>query len=80
MSDMPQDDLPLSHSKRFRKVSNRYPHRVAEAYGGDIAAAAGATDDEVAERVRRWELERGLEPRDWTVMGRREEGREEAPE
>jgi hypothetical protein len=28
------------HSARFRRVANRYPRRVAEAYGGDIEAAA----------------------------------------
>ena len=64
----------IDHSERFRRVSNRYPRRVAEAYGGDLARAAAATDDEVAATVRAWELAHGLKPRDWQAIGRTERG------
>ena len=60
------------HSVRFRKVSNRYPRRVAEAYGGDLRAAAAATDDEVAAKVAAWEADHGLTVRDWVAIGRDE--------
>lgn len=63
---------PAAHSLRFRRVSNRYPRRVAEAYNGDIAAAAASTDEEVAGRVAEWERAQGLEPRDWNAIGREE--------
>ena len=60
------------HSLRFRHVSNRYPRRVAEAYDRDFAAAAAATDGEVAARVAEWERAQGLEPLDWNAIGRAE--------
>lgn len=62
------------HSTRFRKVSTRYPRRVAEAYSGDIAAAAAASDDEVRRHVADWEREHGLPIRDWAAVGRAERG------
>jgi hypothetical protein len=57
------------HSIRFRRVSNKYPHRVAEAYGGDIAAAAADDDATVAERVAEWEAAQGTVVRDWRRQG-----------
>lgn len=66
---MIDDMMKLQHSERFRKVSNRYPRRVAEAYGLDIARAAADSDEKVAATVRAWEIEQGLEPRDWVAIG-----------
>jgi hypothetical protein len=46
------DELARRHAERFREVSNRYPRRVAEAYGGDLAralAAAAVDCDDLAE-------------------------------
>jgi hypothetical protein len=60
------------HSIRFRKVSNRYPHRVTEAYGGDIAAAAADDDATVAARVAEWERANGTVVRDWRRQGESE--------
>ena len=62
------------HTRRWRRVSNRYPRRVAEAFEGDIARALTMTDDEVAAVVAEWEVAHGLEPRDWRAIGQ-EEGR-----
>jgi hypothetical protein len=59
----------IRHSQRFRKVSNRYPHMVARAYGRDIEAAAGDSDEQVAARVAAWERAQGWEPRDWQAIG-----------
>lgn len=64
--------VATAHAIRFREVSTRYPRRVAEAYGGDIAAAAAATDAQVAGRVAAWEIAQGLTPRDWRAIGREE--------
>ena len=66
----------IQHSTRFRVVSTLYPLRVTEAYRGDLAAAAGASDDEVAVKVAEWERSEGLEPKDWQAIGRveRDEG------
>ena len=50
----------IAHSLRFRQVSNRYPRRVAEAYGGDIARAAADSDEQVAATVAAWERGHGL--------------------
>jgi hypothetical protein len=57
------------HSTRFRQVSSKYPHMVARVFGGDLDAAAAATDDQVAAKVAEWELAQGLEPQDWTAIG-----------
>lgn len=59
----------VAHSVRFRKVSNRYPARVAEAYGGDIAHAAAEDDEQVAATVAAWEQAQGAVVRDWTAQG-----------
>jgi len=72
VTDTPAEALAVAHSIRFRRVSNRYPRRVAEAYGGDLAAAAAATDIEVAEQVARWELANGLPVRSWNAVGEHE--------
>ncbi len=67
----------VAHSMRFRAVSNRYPLRVTEAYEGDLATAAAATDAEVAQRVAAWERANGTVGtvvRDWVAQGR-DEGR-----
>lgn len=69
--------VAVMHSERFRKVANRYPRRIAEAYGGGIAGAALASDDEVAATVAEWERQHGLRPRDWPVIGAAE--RDEPP-
>jgi hypothetical protein len=66
-----------SHSRRFRRVSTRYPRHVADAYGGDLAAAAAASEEEVAARVAEWEREHGIEPRDWYAIGQNERDEED---
>ncbi len=49
------------HAHRFRKVSNRYPRRVAEGYDGDRARAMTDTDDDVmAASVAAWKKAQGL--------------------
>ena len=60
------------HSIRFRKVSNRYPLRVAEAYSGDLDRAMAASDEQVAAVVAAWERQHGLKPRSWAAIGERE--------
>ena len=62
-------DIARAHSERFRKISTRYPRRVAEAYDGDLTAAAADPDEQVAARVAGWEREQGLEVRDWPAIG-----------
>ena len=62
------DEDALRHSERFRQVANRYPHRVAQAYGG-TKRAMRETDEQVAATVAEWEREQGLEPRDWPAIG-----------
>lgn len=74
---MDMEDLARQHSERFRKVSNRYARRVAEAYEGDIARAAGDTDEQVAANVAAWERRVGTIVRDWHAQGV-EEGRDES--
>jgi hypothetical protein len=64
--------LQLDHSMRFRKVSTRYPRRVAEAYGGDLDKAFAESDEVVAATVAAWERSEGLEPRDWRAIGAEE--------
>jgi hypothetical protein len=65
-----KDPLALAHSMRFRRVSTRYPRRVTEAFGGDLAHAAEATDTEVAATVAAWERKQGHPVRDWPAIGR----------
>jgi hypothetical protein len=67
----------VAHSKRFRKVSTRYPYIVAMAYEHDIARAAAASDEEVAERVAAYEEAYGWGPRDWVAIGREERADDE---
>jgi hypothetical protein len=62
------------HSERFRRVSNRYPRRVAEAYGGDLERAAADSDAQVAATVAAWERLQGLRPCDWHAIGADERG------
>ena len=69
------DALRALHSLRFRRVSNRYPRRVAEAYDRDLARAAGDSDEQVAATVAEWERAQGLPVRDWIASGRDDEGR-----
>ena len=73
MSDERHEDQVL-HSNRFRKVANDYAHAVALAYGRDLAASARESDEQVAIKVREWEIAHGLEPRNWVAIGI-EEGR-----
>ena len=69
------DPMAVKVSERFRKVSNRYPLRVAETYDGDIQRAMADTDERGAANVAAWGREQGLEPRDWPGIGEEEEGR-----
>ena len=64
--------LAVAHSQRFRRVANRYPCRVAEAYGADIERAANDDDATVAATVAAWEAAHGLQVRDWYALGRAE--------
>jgi hypothetical protein len=47
------------HAERFRRVSNRYPRRVAEAYGGDLERAIADSDEQVAATTLRTGAGRG---------------------
>jgi hypothetical protein len=60
------------HSERFRKVSNRYPRRVAEVYDGDLGRAMADSDEQVAATVAAWEKSQGFVVRDWPALGRSE--------
>jgi hypothetical protein len=64
--------LARRHSERFRKVSNRYPRRVAEAYHGDLGRALSDSDDQVAATVAAWEMRHGLDVTDWALVGEQE--------
>lgn len=64
--------IAQAHSRRWRWVSNRYPHMVAMAYDGDIASALSDDDDVVAARVALYELRCGHQPRDWHAIGAEE--------
>jgi len=63
------NDHPVPFSERFRRVSNRYPRRVSEAYGGDVGRAMAESDEQVAATVADWERAHGLVPRDWQAIG-----------
>jgi hypothetical protein len=66
----------LRYSERFRKVSHRYPRRVAEAYGGDLTRAMKDSDDKFKATVTAWERRHGLKVTDWIAEGEWErEGR-----
>jgi hypothetical protein len=71
---VPGWDAAVAHSRRFRQVADRYPRRVAEAYGGDIERAAGDSDDVVAATVAAWEQAHGVPVRDWPTIGAEERG------
>lgn len=66
---MTQDRDRVRHSLRFRKVANRYPRRVSEAYEGDLRQAMADSDQQVAATVAAWERADGLVPRDWHAIG-----------
>jgi predicted esterase len=68
----PDAKLAVAHTNRFRRVSNRYPRRVNEAYGFDQARALADDDATVAATVEAWERAQGLAPRDWVAIGRDE--------
>jgi hypothetical protein len=68
-----------AHSTRFRKVSIKYPHVVARAFGGDLDAVAAASDEQVAARVADWGRAQGLDPQDWAAIGL-QEGQRGEPE
>jgi hypothetical protein len=74
------DELAVRHSVRFRRVSNRYPHEVAHAYGGDLARAMADDDEAVATTVAAYERVQGREPQDWPALDREDEGRDEGRE
>ncbi len=58
------------HAHRFRKVSNPYPGRRAEAYDGDRLRAMTDTDDDVmAATVAAWKKAQGLKVTDWPAVG-----------
>ena len=70
---MTPDELTARrHSLRFRRVSNRYPRRVAEAYERDLDRALADSDEQVAATVAAWERGQGLEQRDWRAIGAEE--------
>jgi hypothetical protein len=74
------NDLPIDvvnrHVLRFSQVANRYPRRVAEAYGGDLERAAADSDQQVAATVAAWERVNRSTVRDWSSIGADDEGRE----
>jgi hypothetical protein len=49
----------INHNNRFRRVANRYPRRVAEAYNGDLARAMADDDETVAATVGRGRSSKG---------------------
>ncbi len=63
-------ELVAQHAERFRKVWDRYPVIVVEVYAGDLAAAARDTDEQVAEKVRKWGIAHRMKPTDWARIGR----------
>jgi hypothetical protein len=68
--------LTRRYSERFRKVSNRYPRRVAAAYRGDLVRAMTDNDEQVAATVTVWEKGHGLKVTDWITLGK--QGRRES--
>jgi hypothetical protein len=71
---VPGWDAVVAHNKRFRRVADRYPRRVVEAYGGDFERAAADSDESVAATVAAWEHAHGLPVRDWPAIGAEERG------
>lgn len=74
---MTDADVRLAYSNRFRRVSNRYSLRVAEAYGGDLRRAMADSDKQVAANVAAWEKAQDLPIFDWQAI--RAEERDETP-
>jgi hypothetical protein len=66
------DEVARRHTARFRKVANRYPRRVAEAYGGDLIRALADSDEQVKATVAAWEKEQGHEVTNWYAVGAEE--------
>jgi hypothetical protein len=69
---VPGWDAVVAHNRRFRQVADRYPRRVAEAYGGDLERAAADSNEAVAATVAGWERARGGPVRDWLAIGAEE--------
>jgi len=63
------DERAWRFSERFRKVSNRYPLRVAEAYDHHLEHAMADSDEQVAATVSAWERRNGMPVRDWHAIG-----------
>jgi hypothetical protein len=68
------DERAWRFSERFRKVSNRYPLRVAEAYDHHLDPAMADSDEQVAATVAEWERCHGVPVRDWRAAGALERG------
>jgi hypothetical protein len=66
------DERAWRFSERFRKVSSRYPLRVAEAYEHHLDPAMADTDERVAATVAAWERRHGVPVRDWPAIGAEE--------
>ena len=66
---MDDQAVAIAHSIRFRRMANRYPGRVAEAYGLDVESALNDSDEEVA-AVAEWERRHDIRVRDWPAIGR----------
>ena len=71
---VPGWDAVVAHNKRFPQGAERYPRRVAEAYGGDFDRAAADSDAAVAATVAAWERAHGMPVRDWPAIGAAERG------
>jgi hypothetical protein len=70
----PMDERARRFSERFRKVSDRYPLRVAEAYDYYLDPAMADSDELVAATVAGWERRQGVPVRDWRAIGAEEHG------
>ena len=68
------DERARRFSERFRKVSNRYPLRVAEAYDYHLDPAMADSDEQVAATVAEWERRHDQPIRDWRAIGADEQG------
>ena len=68
----PMDERAWRFSERFRKVSNRYPLRVAEAYDHHLDPAMADSDEQLAATVAEWERRHGVPVRDWHAIGAEE--------
>jgi hypothetical protein len=68
----PMDECARRFSERFRKVSDRYPLRVAEAYDYYLDPAMAESDELVAATVAGWERRHGGPILDWRAIGAHE--------